>query len=109
MRVQRRHRGVEGEEAVERETRTITRRGNGEATAQAGIGRIADWGSKREAIDPTAQDDDEKARIARAGDGGARQLAPQRQRRTARDEAAQKQRSVDATPKPRLYELTLVR
>jgi lysophospholipase L1-like esterase len=27
----------------------------------------------------------------------------------ARDEAAQKQRSVDATPKPRLYELTLVR
>jgi len=54
-------------EAVERKARVLPRRSEGERSVQQGVIGVAGWRHCGEAIEGTAQNDDDEAGIARAG------------------------------------------
>src|SRR5581483_1230174 len=76
-RMQRRHGGVERKEAVERETRILACRRQGDAAAQPRIVGVAHGRYCGEAIEAAAQHHDQEARVARAGNRRPRHQAPE--------------------------------
>ncbi len=77
--VQVRHRGIEREEAVERQRRRLAVEHERAVAAQADPVGIADGGDRTEAIERAPQHNDEHARIAALGAREPRHLAPREQ------------------------------
>ena len=70
------HRGIEREEAVERQCRRLAVEQQGALAAQADPVGITNGGDRTEAVERAAQHDDEQARIAALGPRQAGHLAP---------------------------------
>ena len=87
------HRGVQAEEAVERQGLVRAVEAEGDLLAQRLVGRIADRRHGGQSVERAAQDDHHQPRIAAArGAGEARHEGPGEQRAGAADDGAARRR-----------------